>query len=457
MSAGVRSGTPLPDDNGLNRHLLTFRILGVKDSTYSYFSRLTVDFRVTVRNRQPQNLQVAYQITMPTTMSRVATAEEVLASYQGVPAWYEDFTVMDATKQVSQLSLTQPEGDQLQRFPAEIRLMIFEEVLSVWPQMVYRGAFDFGPLDPNEFDGEIQISWQILATCRLYYEEAHPILYGKNRIAFCTGAKGRPGSFWRFPIRPHFMKYVTDLSIFYRADEPGKPSAKRVSHFIKALARLAINLQQLTILISSDQRYERACPWDIIFCDHPVAKAIVHMIEKKTIKNMKLRLHDGARVFPGFARFLEQTFLKDGKPVDRTLSFTTSCSCAPYMDMPHIFCFFCQWPRNIWELKPIEELVHPVTVEASQKRMMEMQDDLFELGILPPKDDNEDEVEVEDSAVGPYGGGPPMEDTYDEDRLAFTLGVRLPPRQPWPFISEVEAPAVWSFEQTKITDYYSVA
>lgn len=393
---------------------------------------------------------------MPNTMSRVASPEEVLASCQGAPALYRDFNFLDALNQMSRLTLRQPEGDQLQRFPAEVRLMIFEEVLSAWPQTLYRGAFTFGPLDPHEFDGEVQVSWQILATCHQYYEEAHHLLYAKNHMAFCTTAKGKPGMFWRFPIRPHFLKYVTNLSIFYRADEPTKPSSKRVGYFIKAVARLAVDMEHLTILISSDQRYERACPWDILFCDHPVSKAILYTIEKKNVKNLKLRFHDGANLFPGFACFLEQTFLKDGKPVDRTLTFTTSCSCAPYMGQPNIFCHFCQWPRSTWDLKPIEDPVHPAVVEAGQTRMMDMQDDLFNLGILPPKSETEDKDEDEDTAVGPYGGGPPIEDTYDEDRLAFTLGVRLPPRKPWPFVSRVRAPAVWSFQQTKITNYYKV-
>ncbi|KAF2845099.1 hypothetical protein T440DRAFT_283785 [Plenodomus tracheiphilus IPT5] len=393
---------------------------------------------------------------MSNAMSCIATAEEVLASHQGAPAPYQNFSIIDAMNQLSQLALSRPEGDQFMRFPAEVRIMIYEELLSVWPHPVFRGAFTFGPIDPHEFDGEMVISWQILATCRLYYEEAYPILYSKNHFIFCTGAKGNPGMFWRFPIATRYMPFITNLSIFYRADEPTKQASKRVGHFMLALARLAVNLEHLTVLISSDQRYEQACPWDIIFCDHPVAKAIVRLVENKTVKNLRIRLHDGARLFPGFACHLDQTFMGH-MPVDRTLIFTMSCSCAPIKGQPSQWCSFCQWPRHIWDLKPIEDRVHPVHAEAGQSRMMDMQADLFELGILPPKDDtDEEEKEEENVAVGGGGGGPP-EDTYEEDLPAFTLGVRLPPRKKHPFRTEISAPAVWSFEQTKITNFYGVA
>ncbi|KAI8936127.1 hypothetical protein NX059_007626 [Plenodomus lindquistii] len=389
---------------------------------------------------------------MTNALSRVADADVCVPPYIVI---HRDPAAKAAADLKYERNRAEREGDQLRRLPTELRLVVFENLLSVWPHKVYHGAFDFGPLERKEFDGEIQISWQILATCRLYHEQAYPVLYGKNRLVFCTGARGTPGMFWRFPIKPRYMQCVTDLSIFYRANEGSTQSSKRVGHFIMALGRHAVNLKHLTILFSSDMRYEKLCLWDIIFCDHPIAKAILYLIEMKTVQHLKLRFHDGARIYPNYARFLEQVFNEDGAPADRTLSFTLSCSCAPYMDVPFTWCRFCQWSRQELDFKPVEEQVLAHHVEATQRHMMEMQHDLFEKGILPPKEDTEDDDE--DAAVGPYRGGGPVEDTYDEDRPAFTLGVRLPPRGLWPFRSVIQTPAVWYYTQTKITDYFGVA
>jgi secreted trypsin-like serine protease len=68
--------------------------------------------------------------------------------------------------------------------------MIFEALLSFWPKRIFRGTADFGPLDEREVDEEIQVPWDILLTCSTYYNEAMPILYGKNKFAFCTGEPG---------------------------------------------------------------------------------------------------------------------------------------------------------------------------------------------------------------------------------------------------------------------------
>lgn len=353
------------------------------------------------------------------------------------------------------LTLGAEKPDQLRKFPAEIRLMIFEELLTVWPHVIYRGAHDFGPLDSREFEEEISVPWQILATCRKYYEEGMPILYAKNRFVFCTGKGGSPGMFWRFPIHTRCMSYLTDLGIYLRCDTPTKEAARRVAHFMTAIIRLSKNLESLVLLISSDCMYEKVCPWDIMFCDHPVAKALVQLIEAKTVKHLKIRLHDNANLFPGFAKFLNQCFYKDGAPTNRSLIFSRSCTCprlrptqAPYV------CVHCSWPILQLDFRPIESYVHPFGVESDMERMMEMQDELFERGILPLKDDDEDE-EDDETNVGPYGGGPPIEDNYEENRKAFYSGMLLP-GQVRRYRGIISAPADWFFRQTKITEFFNV-
>ncbi|KAH7391718.1 hypothetical protein BKA66DRAFT_439518 [Pyrenochaeta sp. MPI-SDFR-AT-0127] len=376
------------------------------------------------------------------------------ASVDGLPFSIQHDPVLDiAIHQVASMSLKTEEEDILRKFPTEVRLMIFEELLSVWPRVVYRGAYDFGPLDAREFDGEITIPWQILATCRKYYDEGMPIMYSKNRFVFCTGRRGEPGKFWRFPVSTRCMPFLTDLGIYLRCDTPTKEAAKRVAHFIKAITRLAVNLEFLVVLISSSCLDDRACPWDIMFCDHPVAKALVRLVEAKTVRHLKIRLHDSACVFPGFAEFLNQSFYKDGVPVDRSIIFSRSCTCPHYGPGYAPFpCSHCGWPAVEVSFMSTECYVPPACVESDMERMMNLQHELFELGILPPKDDDE---EVDEANVGPYGGGPPIEDDYEENRKAFTAGMLLP-GQVRRYRGVVAAPAVWFFHQTKITDYFNM-
>ncbi|KAF2134119.1 hypothetical protein P153DRAFT_409533 [Dothidotthia symphoricarpi CBS 119687] len=346
-----------------------------------------------------------------------------------------------------------PEQDYLRRFPTEIRLMIFQELLSVWPKTVFRGANTFGPLDPNEFQREIPIPWQILATCHKYHDEALPIMYGKNKFVFCTGENGSPGMFWRFPIKMQYMHLITDLGIYMRCDTPTKEAANRVAHFIKAIARRAVKLQNLVVLVSSDRSYGAKCPWDIMFNDHPVAKALVKLVESQTVKHFKLRMHDAACVAPDFASYLCQTFYELKPATDRSITFSRSCSCPRQIATSRDgYCRHCLWPREYRAYKAIDRTMYPAELESDQERMMDLQEDLFQLGLLPPTDDLEEE-DPEKASTGPYIDGRVVEDTYEEDRLGFSLGLLLP-GQVRHFRSNIAWPAVWWYRQTELTEFY---
>lgn len=83
-------------------------------------------------------------------------------------------------------------------------------------------------------------------------------------------------------------------------------------------------------------------------------------------------------------------------------------------------CALCQWPKFGNDPKPIQiAMLPPAWMEASMERMMDMQGDLFDLGILPPKDDGEED----DSDTGPYQSGIPVEDDYEERKPAFYSGL----------------------------------
>jgi hypothetical protein len=267
--------------------------------------------------------------------------------------------------------------------PTEVRLMVFEDLLVVYPKVVFRGAKRFGPLDKKEFDEEVPIPWQILQTCRKFHDEAAPILYGKNKLIFCTGSCGYPGWFLAIPISIHYLELVTDVGIYFRADDPRKPAAKKVAKFIEAITQRTQKLDKLVVLVSSDRFYEAMCPWDILWCDHPVSKQLVRLIESKKVNHLKLRFHDGAGVYQEFGRFLAQHFWETvGATEGRSLTFTKSCSCPPNPDWSAPVCFNCSWPAEYKDQKPIEEACHPLLIEANQERLMDLQEELLTFGLL---------------------------------------------------------------------------
>jgi hypothetical protein len=283
-------------------------------------------------------------------------------------------TVKDAIKKGMNL---------LNFLPTEVRLMVFEELLVVYPKAVFRGAKHFGPLDKNEFNEGVSIPWQILQTCRKFHDEAAPILYGKNKLIFCTGSCGYSGWFLTIPVSIRYLELVTDIGIYFRADDPRKPAAKKVAKFIEAITQRTQKLDKLVVLVSSDRFYEAMCPWDILWCDHPVSKQLVHLIESEKVNHLKLRFHDGAGVYQEFGRFLAQHFWETvGATEGRSLTFTRSCSCPSNPDQPAPVCFNCGWPTEYKDQKPIEEACHPMLIEANQERLMDLQDDLLTLGLL---------------------------------------------------------------------------
>lgn len=352
-----------------------------------------------------------------------------------------DITVI----QCASLSVKEP-VNRLDVLATELRLMIWVELLVVWPKKVFRGSRAFGVLDKEECDGDIQMPWQIIATCQKYYFEAVPIMYSLNRFAFCTGKAGSPGEFWRFPIKPRYMPLIQDLSIYLRADTPTKEAARRVGHFLRAINRHAINIKQLTVVISSDRHYDARCPWDIVFGDHPVFKALELIVETPTIQHLRIRFHDGALLFPQLALYLNQQFER-ANHYGRSLTFSQSCTCAVLSANPsETECDVCGCPRADLATKPVELIVPPDWVESGMERMMDMQWDLFVLGILPPVDDDDDELEVDPNHV-------PFEDESEEIRKGFHAA------QPeWGRVQRYRglrwAPRVWRFRQSLITEYF---
>ncbi|KAH7131957.1 hypothetical protein B0J11DRAFT_612134 [Dendryphion nanum] len=354
------------------------------------------------------------------------------------------------------------ETDLFGRLACEIRLMIWEYALTARGP-IFRGGREFGQLQPNECKKEIGVPWQILATCKTYYGEAMPIMYECNTFIFCTGLKGTAGCFWRFPIAIRHLPFVKNLGIYYLVDSPYSEAARRVAHFITAATHHAVNLSNLTILLASDRFYNMDCTWDIPFCDHPVSKALVQVAEEKPASLITIRLHDGARLYPQFARHLAQLFATTENHKNSSLKFSLSCSCPPERlgdsddDDLVGHCELCYWPKNRQydEDKPHDYVVsNPARVEATEDQIMDLQEELFNLRILPPKDDEDEQEEEDENKAGPYITGQPIHVSEDEYRLAFHANP-LDVAEGNIYRGVVRSPKCWSFRQTQITEFFN--
>ncbi|PSN60559.1 hypothetical protein BS50DRAFT_506264 [Corynespora cassiicola Philippines] len=341
------------------------------------------------------------------------------------------------------------EPDMLRKLPTEIRLMIFR-LLLVIPRRIFCGAREFSSLCFSECDNfHLPIPWQILATCWQYFSEAMPIMYGENDIAFFTGRKSKAGKFIRFPVAIRYMPFLRHLSIYFSVDSPKSDAARRLGHFLTAIQR---QLHTLAIVAASERFFEERSLWYVVYCDHPLAKAISKLVSSTTVAHLKIRTHNGAMFYPSWVRYIETTFKQNRDPAKSLIEFSCSCSCNQWVIRPQNWriCYHCGWPKEWLYCKEMEIPVMAADLECSQTRLMEMEDRLFELGILPG---NETDEEVDRS--GPYATGRPVEDTYDDDLPAFHSGALLP-EQRRKYRGESATPATWRFKQTKLHDFFTV-
>lgn len=337
--------------------------------------------------------------------------------------------------------------------------MIFEELLVIRPGPLFRGAGEFGKFRKEEYskESEVIIPAGILQTCRKYHDEAGQIMYGKNFFIFCTGHDGSSGYFNRFPISRTYMPWVREIGVFFRVTDPQAEASSKVAHFITSISQRAMDLHQLVVCAASDRYYEHTCPFDILWPDHPVVRALLATISRKTVQNLKIRVHDDAAFSPGSARALQDIFERNEPTKGQTLTFTRSCT---YPEGCPIHakegCQICGRPRQGTNEEPIEDVLpSPEWCEASFGRMAELEYEFLGPGIIGDVDQyEEDEDEGEersnfDLCFSAFNSG----FCYDrEGNVHYSWPIEMFPS----YRGEMVAPKVWLMKQTKITDHFLV-
>lgn len=253
------------------------------------------------------------------------------------------------------------------------------------------------------------------------------------------------------------MTWVTEIGVYFRVTDPRAESSIRVAHFIAAIARRATDLRQLVLCAASDRYYEHQCPFDILVPFHPVVQAVLSTIARKTVKNLKIRVHDDAAFSPGLACHIQKAFERSEPAKGQTLMFTKSCTC-PKGCPVHAKegCHICGRPRKSpkFEDRPIEDVIPaPEWCEASAERMMEMEEELFELGIIGAPDPFEGEhYDDQDCECCLFHDIPAFDSNfcYDGDGNPHShMSTQT-------YRGKLKAPNTWFMKQSKITDFFLV-
>ena len=206
--------------------------------------------------------------------------------------------------------------------PLELRMKVYEQLL-VHPD---------GSLKPNGFrryDVEERyreknrISINILLTCRTIYEEALPILYGKNILAFHDNYFGEPAL--PFPEGHLIMVKHVDVEM----DPSIYGSAEKMGNLLMLLGTSGANLVNIHICINISEECDKyyreyfrlvlSLSDRFLVGDHPIVAGLFSL---KTVKKMVIQMENEARFEPGVADALKEAFMKEGTARDRSITIT---------------------------------------------------------------------------------------------------------------------------------------
>ena len=215
--------------------------------------------------------------------------------------------------------------------PPEVRLMIYE-LLLVHPDQSLKpnGFLHYEARRPHRESDYIFTS--ILRACRNIYEEALPILYGKNTLTFHDNKFSKP--VLPFPEGHLVMvkRIEVDISpIMYS-------SARKMGEFLATLGTSEAKLIDLSIYIhmleGSDEifrQYHNTLPPlpplhlldRFLVGDHPILRGLLSL---KSVKKLYIQLEDEACFELGFTNVLKAALMKDGTVDGRSITIEKGCT-----------------------------------------------------------------------------------------------------------------------------------
>ena len=215
--------------------------------------------------------------------------------------------------------------------PPELRVKVYEELL------ISRSR----PLQPNGFAGngrgrqrdghqysEDRVFTSILRTCRTFYEEALPILYERNILAFHDAGVLKP--VLPFPeghlAMVKHVHFNISLLRFGSVEKLGILLLK-LSMSRAKLVDLSIRIHVLEDKAAVLREYRGILPplqpFSTFLVDHhPIVMALFSM---EPVQKLDIRMDGEARFGPGVANALRESFLEEGVATGRSINIQKAC------------------------------------------------------------------------------------------------------------------------------------
>lgn len=225
---------------------------------------------------------------------------------------------------------TRKDASKKANFPLspELRVKVYEHLL-VHPERSLKPNGFRRYTGGRPYREKDHIFTSILQTCRTFYEEALPILYGKNTLAFHDNDFNKP--VLPFPEEHLTMvKHVeVDISPLIYC------SAEKMGEFLWTLGTSGAKFVDLSVRIhmlegNDEVMHEHhptlppPSPFDRLFVDdHPILTGLFSLI---AVNRLYIQMEDEARFEPGFADALKKAFMEEGTANGRSITIEKGCT-----------------------------------------------------------------------------------------------------------------------------------
>ncbi|CAD6570298.1 MAG: hypothetical protein ASARMPREDX12_003443 [Alectoria sarmentosa] len=169
----------------------------------------------------------------------------------------------------------------------------------------------------------------ILRTCRTFYEEALPILYGKNTLEFHDNNFSKPV----LPFPEGHLAMVKRVKVDISPSIYS--SAEKMGGFLMTLGTFGANIVHLSIRIhmleQNDEfvreNHDKLPPLHLfdqcLVGDHPIVLGLFSLM---AVKELFIEMEDEARFEPGVAKALKWAFMKWGTAGGRSITIEKGCT-----------------------------------------------------------------------------------------------------------------------------------
>ena len=211
--------------------------------------------------------------------------------------------------------------------PMELRLKIYEQLL-VLPDGSLK-ANGIRHYERQLYDREKDKTFiSILLTCRTVYEEALPILYGKNVLAFHDNDLGKP----LLPFPEDHLVLIKHVEVEMSPCIFG--SVKRMGNLLMTLGTSRAKFIDISVRIympKDKETFRRRYlvilqPSEkqdaLLFNDNPI---VVGLLSLKAVKRLDIRIEGDVRFQPGGACALRTSFMEKGITIGRSIAIRKPC------------------------------------------------------------------------------------------------------------------------------------